>query len=68
MDKMISNRLLCKCVLIAELGLDLCRRDIAPFIDHIQFFVRRYMLGHSVAQPDVQSPDKPRKGRFNKVF
>ena len=36
---------------------------MAPFIDHIQFFVRRYLLGHAVAQPDLQSPDKPKKGQ-----
>jgi hypothetical protein len=38
------------------------RQDIAPFIQHIQFFVQRYMLGQAVAQPDIQSPDKLKKG------
>jgi len=38
------------------------RRDIVPFLDHIQFFVSKYLHGQKVAPPEPASPDKAKKG------
>jgi len=38
------------------------RKEIAPFVDHIQYFVRKYVRGDNVAQPEPAEPDKVKKG------
>ena len=38
------------------------RKDMTPFLAHIQFFIQKYMYGEMVAAPALASPDKPRRG------
>jgi len=38
------------------------RREIAPFLDHIQFFVKKYLHGQQVAAPEPSTPDRVKRG------
>merc|ERR1719369_1329407 len=38
------------------------RKEVEPFIGHIQYFVRRFLHGHSGAKPEVGEEDRGRKG------
>jgi len=38
------------------------RKEAEPFIGHIQYFVRRFLLGHLVDKPDVAEEDKAKRG------
>jgi len=49
---------------MAYLGLteDEMRKSIHPFINHIQYFVKKYIHGEKIAQPEPSTPDKIKKG------
>ena len=34
------------------------RREVEPFVGHIQYFVRKFILGETLAKPEVEDSDK----------